>query len=248
MSGQNLNSVSSKDQLKRNYDDVYNSESTGVQKLNLTHWPKNRWEALVHCMPNKTKNALEIGCGNGVVLYNIANKAKALTGVEISAKRCDNTKKNLANLDNPTELLQGNIEEGIDKPDGSFDVILWADVIEHVVDVFSVMREVSRLLAPGGTLITSTPNIVYIRYRLAFMFGKFPGTAAAQEGFAVRPNEMYDGGHLHYFTINTLKTLYNMHGIEPTKIMGFGRLGKLHDLWPSLLSGAALVVGRKKDA
>src|SRR5262249_720043 len=99
--------------------------------------------------------------------------------------------------------------------------------------------------ATGGTLITSTPNIAYLRYRLSLLFGKFPGTAAANEGFAVRPGEMYDGGHLHYFTFNTLERLYRMNGIEPTKRVGMGRLGRIQNIAPSLLSGTAQVVGVK---
>ena len=231
--------------LQQSYDTVYAKETTGIKKLNLDRWPRNRWDGMIRSCPAHAHNVLEIGCGNGVVLFHIANRCEAVTGIEISENRCDVARRNLADLKTPVDIFQGNIEEGIDKPDGTYDLILWADVIEHVVDVFAAMREVSRLLARGGTLITSTPNMAYIRYRLALLFGKFPGTSAKNEGFAVRPGEMYDGGHLHYFTINTMKKLYRMNGIEPTQVLGFGNLGKLHDLWPSLLSGAAQVVGKK---
>lgn len=233
--------------LQQSYDVVYKAEKPGIQSLNLEHWPLNRWEALVHSMPLHACNALEIGCGNGIVLYHIADRCKTLTGMEISGKRCEVARANLGSLKTRIDIIQGNLEEGIDRPDGAYDVILWADVIEHVVDVFRAMREVERLLAPrGGTLITSTPNMAYIRYRLELLLGKFPGTAARNEGFAVRSGEMYDGGHLHYFTIGTLKALYRQYGIRPVRTVGFGRLGRLHNIWPSLLSGAALVVGRKK--
>lgn len=245
MTEQNESQNSQPSKLQEAYDRTYKSEDLGIDPLNLSRWPRNRWEALVHSMPPHARNVLEIGCGNGVVLSHIADRCEALTGMEFSANRCEVARRNLEGLDIPVKIMQGNLEHGIDEQDGSFDVILWADVIEHVVDVFSAMREVSRLLARGGILVTSTPNMAYIRYRLALLFGKFPGTSARDEGFAVRPGELYDGGHLHYFTVSTLKRLYRMNGIEPTQVEGFGRLGKLHNLYPNMLSGAAHVVGKK---
>ena len=236
---------SSTTSLQETYDTVYASKRIDqkIKKLNLDRWPRNRWEAIVWAFPARSRNVLEIGCGNGEVLYNIANKCETLTGVEISEIRCNRANRNLGELKIPVEIIHGNIEEGIDKPDGVFDVILWADVIEHVVDVFVAMGEVRRLLAPGGTLITSTPNLAYIRRRLALLFGKFPSTASKNEGFAIRAGEMYDGGHMHYFTLGVLKRLYELNGLKPTYNMGFGRWGKLHNIFPTLLSGALLLVG-----
>ena len=232
-------------QIQDSYDAVYKSEEAGLSKLLTDHWPRNRWEATIASVPPNAGNVLEIGCGNGIVLFNIADRCKSLTGVEVSENRCITARKNLSELDTAVDIIQGNVEEGLDLPDASFDVIVWADVIEHVVDVFAAMKEVSRLLVPGGLLVTSTPNMAYARYRLALLRGKFPGTASQDEGFAVRPGEMYDGGHLHYLTINTLKRLYRLNGIEPTRSIGFGRLGRIHNIWPSLLSGAAHIEGIK---
>jgi 2-polyprenyl-3-methyl-5-hydroxy-6-metoxy-1,4-benzoquinol methylase len=236
---------STSSQIRDSYDAVYQAEEAGLSKLRTDQWPRNRWEATIASVPQKAGKVLEIGCGNGIVLFNIAEHCDSLTGVEVSDNRCATARINLSGLDTPVDIIQGNVEEGLELPDASFDVILWADVIEHVVDVFAAMKEVSRLLVPGGMLVTSTPNMAYARYRLALLRGKFPGTASQDEGFAVRPGEMYDGGHLHYLTINTLKRLYQLNGIEPTRTIGFGRLGKIHNFWPSLLSGAAHIEGIK---
>jgi len=231
------------------YDEVYRREPEGFGKLNLDRWPRNRWEALVHAFPPGAGRVLEIGCGNGIVLYHVADRCRELAGIEIAVNRCRVARKNLSHLEKPVEIIPGNIERGIDKADGSFDVIMWADVIEHVVDLFAAMREVHRLLAPGGTLLTATPNVAYLPRRLQLLRGRFPGTSAAGEGFRVRPGEMYDGGHLHYFTCGSLKRLYRHFGLQVVRTVGFGRvLGRLRNLWPSLLSGSALVVGKKPSA
>ena len=92
----------------------------------------------------------------------------------------------------------------------------------------------------------STPNIACHPHRMRLLFGYFPSTAAKKEGFAVRDGEMYDGGHLHYFTLNTLKQLYLMNQIRPIQMMGFGRFGWLHTIHLLLLSGSAFVIGKKQ--
>lgn len=231
--------------ISAKYDNLYSSQKTELKALDLNRWPRNRWEALVRLCPDKVNRALEIGCGNGEVLYNIAPKCRELVGVELSEFRCDVARKNLEGLSVPCELLSGNLEDGIEKPDGEFDVILWADVIEHVVDIFVAMKEVTRLLAPGGFLITATPNVAYFPRRLSMLLGEFPGTACGDQGFATREGEMYDGGHLHYLTFGTLEQFYLMYGVKPLSRMGFGSMGRLHHLWPPLLSGSACVVGQK---
>jgi len=232
--------------LRNAYDRVYAGEKQGFPKLNLNRWPRHRWEAMIHAFPPSANRVLEIGCGNGVVLHHVAQRCKAITGIEISPDRCRVARGNLAGLNKPVEILQGNIEHGIDQPDGSFDVIMWADVIAHVVDLFQAMREVSRLLSKGGTLITSTPNIAYLPRRFKLLLGKFPATSGANEGFNVRPGEMYDGGHFHYFTFSSLKTLYQRYGLQVVRTIGFGRiLSRLRNALPSLLSGSVLMVGRK---
>jgi len=229
------------------YDRVYAAETKGFPALDLDRWPRNRWEALIRAFPPRADHVLEIGCGNGVVLHHVAGRCRRITGIEISENRCRVAEENLAGLDRPVEIIHADIERGIPMPDGSFDAIVWADVIEHVVDLFEAMREVSRLLAKDGVLITSTPNIAYLPRRLRFLFGSFPGTSATREGFDVRPGEMYDGGHLHYFTHSSLKKLYRRYGIRTIRTIGFGSIwSRFRNVWPSLLSGSVLLVGIKQ--
>jgi 2-polyprenyl-3-methyl-5-hydroxy-6-metoxy-1,4-benzoquinol methylase len=233
--------------LKAHYERVYAKEQPVLPTLHTGRWPRNRWEALVrYCPP--ARRVLEIGCGSGVVLFHLADRCQELAGTDLADDRCEIARRNLAGIDKPVEIFQGNIEAGIDKPDGYYDVILWADVIEHVVDIFAVMHEAARLLAPGGTLITATPNMAYFRNRIKLLLGKFPSTSARDQGFAVRPGEMYDGGHLHYLVLGVLQRLYQHAGLVPIQTVGFGRAGKAHHLWPALLSGSAMVVGKKPQS
>lgn len=228
---------------KSMYEYVYKDEVINLMELPI-RFPRHRLDALVKLCPTG-RRALEIGFGSGTVLFNIRNKFEEIYGIEFSAVRCTNVEAALQAYGINIKCFQGNIESSLDFPDGYFDVILWADVIEHVVDVWKAMAEVSRLLAPGGKLITSTPNIAYFRNRLKLLVGTFPSTSGADEGLTVRPGELFDGGHLHYFTFSSLEAIYLKFGINPELRLGFGRLGKFHNIYPSLLSGAVCIIGSK---
>jgi 2-polyprenyl-3-methyl-5-hydroxy-6-metoxy-1,4-benzoquinol methylase len=214
-----------------------------LRKIRNDRWPRNRHEALVYFANEGGRRILDIGCGSGLVLYNIAKKYKYLTGLEISEELCKKARDNLGEFGDSIEIINGYIENGLKKPDGWFDTIIWSDVIEHVIYIFEAMNEISRLLTPGGVLITITPNAAYLRRRIRLLFGTFPSTNLSETDI---PGIFSKSGHIHYFTVDTLKTLYRHVNIKPIRTVGYGRLGCLQNIRPSLLSGAAMVIGRKE--
>jgi SAM-dependent methyltransferase len=235
----------SNDLLAASYDLVYADDQIKFVDF-LTRFPQHRNEALVK-LAGQGSRLLEIGCGDGNVLYNLRNQFSELHGVEISPIRANKLSETAKSRNLNLKVITGNIETGLEFPDGYFDVILWADVIEHVVDVWAAMAEIRRLLAPQGRLVTVTPNIAAWRYRLTLLGGRFPSTSGTNEGLQVRPGELFDGGHLHYFTFSSLQNLYRKYDIQPTQTLGFGKLGRLHNLQPKLLSGAVCVAGVKQS-
>ncbi len=60
-------------------------------------------------------------------------------------------------------------------PDANFDVMLSVEGIEHLENRFAFLREVHRILRPGGTLVVTTPNIVSLRSRVRFLGSGFFG-------------------------------------------------------------------------
>jgi SAM-dependent methyltransferase len=187
---------------------------------------------------------LEVGCGDGEVLEALVANFDEVVGVELSVNRVRNARKRLAG-GRGAEVYEGNIEHGLPFPDGSFDCVSWADVVEHVLDVWTALDEIARLLSPGGRLVTVTPNVAGIRKRVTLLRGRFPSTSGKDEGLTVRPGELFDGGHLHYFTYSSLEGVCRRAGLIPAVRLGFGRFGRLHDLRPALLSGSVAVVAQK---
>jgi SAM-dependent methyltransferase len=208
-------------------------------------YPRTRNDALVY-LAGSGERVLEIGCGTGNVLHNIRSSYKEVYGVEFSKSRAENLGNYIAKNKMAWKISAGNIEEGLPYESNFFDTILWADVIEHTVNVVAAMKEVVRLLKPGGRVITCTPNVAELRRRIKFIFGMFPATSEGEEGFAgVGENDLYDGGHLHYFTFGTLEKLYKLFDLQREQKLGFGRLGCFHNIYPELLSSGIALVGRK---
>lgn len=206
-------------------------------------FPRDRNEACARLLPGGDK-VLEIGCGTGNLLYNCRKKYKELYGIEFASNRLEVARKAFEGDGQRINLQLGNIEDGIDFADDSFDSIIWSDVIEHVLDVYGAMKEIRRLLCDGGHLVTSTPNVAYLRHRIMLFKGRFPSTSTRNEGLDDEGGTMFDGGHVHYFTYTSLENIYRKCGLTPTGRMGSGRIS-LQGLHPSLLSGSATIIGRK---
>lgn len=228
--------------LQAAYDDVYRGKKPGRQDLNLDRWPRNRLEGCVRFAP-PGERVLDVGCGSGKLLYNLRHKFEELCGIEFSEARVGIAAAALEGLN--SDVRQGNIEGRLAWDDGSFDVIVLSDVIEHVVNLWAAMEEITRLLKPGGHVVMSTPNIACLRARISLLMGVFPASKS-QEGFALRTEgELHDGGHLHYFTYKMLDRLFERYGYSEVKRFGVGRLGRLHHLRPTLLSSVCVVAAEK---
>lgn len=229
--------------LEDSYSTVYENENFGNIDLIIPSWPKDRYQASIFWAGSGI-NVLDIGCGNGTVLYNLRTKFDKLYGVELSKSRVLTAKKTLRGHD--AKIYFSNIETGTEFKDNFFDVVIISDVIEHTIDIFAVMAEIYRILKVGGKLILNTPNVASITKRFVLLFGKFPSTSAGNEGLNVRmKGELFDGGHLHYFTFSLLRKLLQKYGYSQIEQYGFGKLGRIHNIYPSLFSNSCQIVAIK---
>ena len=135
-------------------------------------------------------------------------------------------------------------------PDGSFDVAIALDVMEHVLDPFGFMSNCCRILRSGGMLYLRVPNIAYLKHRIGLLCGRLPVTASwfetPGELLSWRDVHGWDGGHLHLFTIPILRKLAVELGfsVEDCKDPGT-RFSAFRSIWPALLFSNPLLVLRK---
>jgi 2-polyprenyl-3-methyl-5-hydroxy-6-metoxy-1,4-benzoquinol methylase len=127
---------------------------------------------------------LDVGAGNGEFCQQAAQRFDAkiscvdyaephlarLRSLGFDAQRCDfDSEADVASL--------------VERYQGTFDVVVSFEVIEHVFDADLVLATIHRLLKPGGYLILSTPNVAYLGYRV---YAAFRGNLPPSEGHHVR--------------------------------------------------------------
>jgi len=95
---------------------------------------------------------LDFGAGTGYLTRQLQalGRFTSLTAIDMMPRP--------VSIDESVNWLSWDLNEAIDIPDRTFDVIVSAEVIEHLENPRAVAREWFRLLRPGGTLIFSTPN------------------------------------------------------------------------------------------
>lgn len=237
------NDIANQGNIGGYYDQRYRGLPDGRVTIAPDGWPRDRFEALVW-WSGTGERILDVGCGDGRVLYNLRERFRELHGTEVSDQRimaAQNTLRGLAH-----NIHDGNVESGIAYEDNFFDCVVSADVIEHLIDVRSALREMVRILRPGGTLVLATPNVAGLKKRIRLLLGKFPSTSDPQEGLISEPVDgLLDGGHFHYFTYTMLHRLLKQAGCVGVESYGIGKYGSLHNLRPSLLSGNCVVTASK---
>lgn len=137
---------------------------------------------------SKCERLLDIGCGEGLLAILTKDNYKEFFGVDISLVALEMAKSR------GVQPLCVDIDvQPLPFPDNCFDCVVSLDVIEHVFDPLHLLSESKRVLATGGSLIISTPNIRHWTHLMQLVLrGRFPRTSGDVKGV--------DGGHIHYFT------------------------------------------------
>ncbi len=125
----------------------------------------------------------------------------------------------------------------------SFSTVVCLNVLEHVFDVFGLMKEIARLLEDGGTALIMVPNAGQIKHVLSLACGWVPRTGSKSSVFSESTG--WDGQHLHYFTRREISWLIRHVELEVKCTYITGRLRFLKSTCPSLLNGDIVLVATK---
>src|SRR5919201_5533882 len=101
---------------------------------------------------------LDAGCGDGRYLATLPEpRPRRIVGVDLSERILEVARRAVEATGIEVELRQGNLE-ALPVEDEAFDLVLCVQVVEHLLDPARGLRELARVLAPGGTLIVSTDH------------------------------------------------------------------------------------------
>ncbi len=143
---------------------------------------------------------LDVGCGFAATSEYIQKRGNDVTGIESSAEACAVGAKRISRMIQ-ADLVTAPLE-GL-----QFDVIIFADVLEHVPWPVGVLRRYLDTLAPNGSVIVSLPNVGLWSVRFAHLFGRWD----------YEETGVLDRTHLRFFTRKSAKWLLGQAGLVPVK-------------------------------
>ena len=150
-------------------------------------------------LPANAIHILEVGAGAGSTLKWLKDifPAAETTAVEINTSVADELKSNV------DRALLGGIEETFPQL-RQYDLILLLDVLEHLADSATVLRNLASLLTPTGSVIVSLPNIAHFSVSVPLLLrGRFEYQDAG----------IMDRTHLRFFVKETAVRLLNDAGL-----------------------------------
>jgi len=110
------------------------------------YWQRKRHEIVLDFVRGQ-RDVLDIGCGTSRIIVDLP----AAVGLDIAYRKL----RWLRPLH--PRIIQATCNT-LPFPDGSFDAVINSEVIEHVTDDAAILREMNRILRPGGTLVLGTPD------------------------------------------------------------------------------------------
>ncbi len=118
-------------------------------------------------LENQKPVCLDIGAGSGDLLALLRRSMP-----ELQAQACDYHIERFSLKDVPIVQLDLNTHP-LPYPDASFDLVTCSEVLEHVENYRAVLREIRRVLKPGGLMVVTTPNVLNMKSRLRYLVTGF---------------------------------------------------------------------------
>jgi 2-polyprenyl-3-methyl-5-hydroxy-6-metoxy-1,4-benzoquinol methylase len=144
-----------------------------------------RSELFARLVGGPGRRVLDLGCRYGALTRAYA-EGNEVVGMDVDREALAEAAKL------GIETRWADVEQPLDAPDNSFDVVVAGELLEHLRDPGAVVAEAERVLRPGGLLVGSVPNAYRLKNRLAFLRG--------------RPPEQ-DPTHLHLFSPTDVRRL-----------------------------------------
>lgn len=164
---------------------------------------------------------LDVGSGNGALCARLAAAGYEVVGVEYDKKGAELARQmcpsirfyNYGVQDDPAELLA---------QENGFDAVVSTEVVEHLYSPHLLPCYARSVLRPGGYLLVTTPYHGYLKNLALSIFGAWDKHHTA----------LWHGGHIKFWSRETLTQLLAANGF---RVVGFRGVGRLAYLWKSMV-------------
>jgi len=164
-------------------------------------------EDILNLISDNVKKVLDVGCSTGALGEKIKKRNRAkVVGIELDQKMAKVAKKRL------DKVIIGDIGK-INLKDylthNYFDCIIFADVLEHLVNPWDVLKNITAFLNNDGVIVASIPNVRHYTTIISlFLRGYWP----------YRERGIHDKAHLRFFTLKNISEMFQNAGLEIVRI------------------------------
>jgi len=170
---------------------------------------------LLDWLGGRYPRVLEIGCGRGGnAAWYRCHGASRIVGIEVDEASAEEAKGLF------DAVYAQPVETSLPRLTERFDLIVCADVLEHLIDPWTVLGQLRGVADPGATLVLSIPNIRHYRALLQIAFGA---------GFRYEAEGPFDKTHIRFFTRANLVEMLGSTGWRSVRVAPApgGRLRRL---------------------
>ena len=156
-------------------------------------------------MIGRNKRVLETGCATGYMSRVLVERGCRVVGVELDPVAARQAEQYCE------RVIVGNLDQldlGEQLEPGSFDVVVFGDVLEHLRDPLRCLRQIRPLLAPDGYVVASVPNIAHGAVRLSLLRGDFEYQSLG----------LLDETHVHFFTRASMEEMLHQAGFVMARL------------------------------
>ena len=152
--------------------------------------------------------ALELAPGRGALSAELVRLGHRVEALDIAPENFVADKTGV-------RLTKGDLDDPLPYADNSFELVVCCEGIEHLEHQYAFARELARVLAPGGTLVITSPNINNAASRLRFLLTGF-------YALAVRPSSEYERNryieHIYPLTFWQFRHILHTAGLKIERV------------------------------
>ena len=162
---------------------------------------------ILRLVPAGVTRVLDVGCSVGTLGQAIRERDGAeVVGIEVDEGMAAEARERL-DVVHVADVEDANVVQRLGG--GTFDCIIFADLLEHLVDPWTVLGRFVERLDPDGVVVASLPNIRhYTTIRTLLFQGYWP----------YRDRGIHDRTHLRFFTLRNVRELFASAGLTIRKV------------------------------
>ena len=184
----------------------YAYHDTAPTHANAYLWPA--LQSLIRSRDWPARRAFDLGCGNGATCKMLESLGFETIGVDTSESGIALARSN------GVQAHLGSAYTDLAVTYGTFPLVVSLEVIEHCMEPRAFARTFLSLIAPGGIGFLSTPYHGYLKNVVLAVSGQMDRHFTA----------LWDGGHVKFFSIKTLRALLQEAGASDPQFLRVGRI------------------------